>query len=195
MPEALRIIHAEHENLAAVYRCLQAVINDVEAGRLEPDFEFFDAVFDYVAEFLNRYHHPKENDYLFAALRRRRPDMEGKLARLEKQHRECGPALESVHMALDAWRETGPDAFPAFRDATERLIRFETQHMQEEEGEVIPVARAELGADDWQAIDAAFLDNDDPVFGEEPRRRFHHLFTRLMDMLPPRYGAGSIPPA
>ena len=41
--------------------------------------------------------------------------------------------------------------------------------MRLEETTVMPAARKALNRQDWKAIDAAFLDNDDPLFGERVR--------------------------
>ena len=46
---------------------------DIERRGYSPDFELFYLILEYVRDFVDRYHHPKEDHYLFKALRRRVP--------------------------------------------------------------------------------------------------------------------------
>ncbi len=190
MPVADRIISKEHRNLAALLSCLKAVVREIEGCGVEPDFELFERIFDYVEGFLNRFHHPKEDAYLFAALRRRRPDMTTTLARLEAQHRGVDRELAKLRSALDLFRREGPSAFFQFRDRVEAYCRAELAHMSLEETEVLPAARKALTKADWAEIDAAFQAHEDPLFGTKPRAEFRRLFSRIADCAPAPYGLG-----
>ena len=58
------------------------------AAPVEPPF--FNAVFDYIEQFIDRSHHPKEDDYLFRLLRLRSAEAAAILDRLQAEHRN-GP--------------------------------------------------------------------------------------------------------
>ena len=72
MSQAVNIIKQEHLNYLALLRCLGHLVDDLEGGEGSGDPELFHDIVDYIESFLNRYHHPKEDEYLFRALRRRR---------------------------------------------------------------------------------------------------------------------------
>ena len=47
-----------------------------------------------------------------------------------------------------------------------------------------------ISEEDWQAIDNAFLANDDPLFGSKRRKEFSGLFTKIVSMTPAPFGLG-----
>src|SRR5438876_11314834 len=91
MQNALDIIRNEHRALAAVLSGLREFTEGIHQGKYQPDFELLYAMIAYVTELPERVHHPKEDDYLFVALRKRPPDSVPALDALQKEHRE-GPA-------------------------------------------------------------------------------------------------------
>jgi len=55
----------------------------------------------------------------------------------------------------------------------------------------MPLARESFRAEDWAPIDRAFLDNDDPLFGERARAEFRQLFHRIASLAPESIGLGA----
>ena len=74
MALALAIIREEHRSLSAVIRTLRILAREVRDRGRAPDYEVFTLILDYIEGFSDRFHHPKEDEYLFAALRRRCTD-------------------------------------------------------------------------------------------------------------------------
>ncbi len=190
MVQAIAIIQNEHRGLAAVLSCLSSVVRDIEDRSLEPDFELFHAIVDYIESFLDRFHHPKEDDFLFDRLRRRHPEAADLLEELEDEHR-CGEVLTGeLKAALEAYENEGEAAFQPFREAVETYHAFERSHMGKEERDVLPLARRYLAAEDWREIDEAFTANDDPLFGDSPTDRYRKLFSAIASRAPAPYGLG-----
>jgi len=196
MANALTTIRQEHRNLAAVLSCMVSVVRDIEENSLEPDFELFTAMFDYVSSFLDQFHHPKENIFLFNALRERHPDCSATLDKLEAEHKEGPQHLAHVRAALDAYAGTHGSpvdkarALKSFRSAIETYNAFEWAHMNLEETVVIPLARSHLTPEDWRAMDEAFNANEDPLFGTRPRDEFARLFNSIVNHAPAPHGYG-----
>lgn len=188
MSDALQTIHREHRALAAVVHCLQHVLKDIDTGRIGPEFELFQAVLDYVRDFPDRFHHPKEDDHLFAALRKRDPSVRVTLDELQAQHREGERLIADLRWKLDDWRKDPDGAFAPFRDAALAYVDFQRRHMALEESKVLPAARKHLTENDWRSINAAFDDNDDPIFGDRPREAYDKLFARIVRLAPAPYG-------
>ena len=67
-PEAVQIILDEHLSIAAVIYTLRYLARGITDGK-EPDFQLLRAILDYIVEYPDRWHHPKENLYLFRVLR------------------------------------------------------------------------------------------------------------------------------
>ena len=188
---AIAIIKSEHKNLGAVLYSLEKLIEEIDDGK-QPDFSIFHGLLTYIDGFLDRYHHPKENLYLFPALLKRAPDAEALIHELGQQHTEGEILFVDMLKALSAYEFSGNEAFPAFREKVLAYCEFERDHAIKEEREVLPRAEAELTAEDWQGIDAAFGENRDPMFGQDWDNEFSDLFDRLVNRLPAPLGLGEV---
>ena len=72
--KAIAIIQDEHRAITAVVEGLRHLVAEIATGRMVPDHALLGALFHYIEQFPERLHHPKEDDFLFARLRVRRPD-------------------------------------------------------------------------------------------------------------------------
>lgn len=190
MPKAIQIIEDEHRNLETVLFSLQALVRETARAHTTPDFKVFHGILTYIDSFLDFYHHPKENIYLFPALCARCPKAEKIVQELKDQHRQGANLLNRLYRALSRYEFQGAEAFEAFRDATETYVAFERAHAAQEERELLPLAREHLTERDWTPIDTAFSDHEDPLFGDAPRAEYQMLLHRIVNLAPPPYGAG-----
>lgn len=190
--KAIGIIEDEHRAITAVIEGLRHVVTEMVAGRMPADHALLGAMFHYIGEFPERLHHPKEDEYLFARLRVRRPDVEPMLASLEREHAIGRERFVELKAAWERCRDD-PARLAAFADAVERYAHFHWRHMRKEEDDVLPLAREALTAEDWSAIDAAFASNDDPIVGVPASKAFRELFRKLVAIVPPPYGVGPEP--
>lgn len=188
MSKSLDIIHDEHRALAAMLSGLRAIAAGIEAGRLQPDFELFDDMLRYIEEVPEKLHHPKEDDYLFARLWERCPQAAPVLSELEFEHRLGASRMAVLKEALAGYRERGAAGFEGFYAALKEYIDREWKHMNTEEKQVFPLARQHLSAEDWAAIDAAFLANDNPWQGAAGE--YAGLFSRIVNEAPAPVGLG-----
>ncbi|MGI9319568.1 MAG: hemerythrin domain-containing protein [bacterium] len=188
--KSLTIIKNEHRSLGAVLYCLKQLVSAVDGGK-QPDFRVFHGLLMYIDRFLDRYHHPKENKYLFPAVLNRNPDLAATIELLGKQHREGEQMFIKVLKALSAYEYHGQPAFEEFKQAVSEYTTFEFEHAQKEESEILPVAESTLSKEDWQLIDAAFLDHHDPMFGDKPTAEFSALHRQIVSIIPAPLGLGS----
>jgi hemerythrin-like domain-containing protein len=189
MPGAVAIIQDEHRALTAVISALQYLAREVAAGG-EPDYEVLTVILDYVESFPDRLHHPKEDRYLFAALRARSAATVPVLDELEAEHRRGDELTRELRYLLTRCRVGGAAARAEFAAAVQHYAEFHWAHMRKEEDVVLPAAREALTAADWREIDAAFEENDEPVPGLPPRREFEALFRLIVRLAPPPVGVG-----
>ncbi|HUV22308.1 MAG TPA: hemerythrin domain-containing protein [Gammaproteobacteria bacterium] len=186
---ALTIIKSEHQNLAAVLYSMEHLIGEIDNGK-HPDFAVFHGLFTYIDRFLDQYHHPKENRYLFPAVLARAPDTRKLIQELGRQHSEGETLFVEMLKALSAYEFSGASEFPQFRDSLLKYTAFERHHALLEESELLPRASEVLDASDWETIDAAFGENQDPMFGDRWDSEFSVLFARLVNSLPTPLGLG-----
>jgi hemerythrin-like domain-containing protein len=188
--QAIRIIREEHQSLAAVLHGLLYLVHEIRAHRIEPDFALLGAMVYYIDTFPERFHHPKEDAWLFRLLLLRHPPAAEIIARLQSEHRAGSGKLRQLEQALIRYQQGGRDEFPAFAAAVEAYVAFERNHIRSEETEVLPLAQQHLTPADWAEIDAAFLDHADPLLGKAVRDDFLELFRRIVNLAPPPIGVG-----
>lgn len=195
---ALRIIKDEHQAIAAVLYSLRYLVRKAADGQLELDPRLLHAMLDYIVEFPERLHHPKENRYLFKALRLRHPQAGAVLDELVEEHARGEILIEELKRALLALEAAGPAGLNEFSRVVEKYSDFHWQHMRKEEDMVMPLAEKWLTPEDWVAIGEAFRENDNPLFGIRPREQFEKLLQRILRLAPPPLGEPTLrrrPPA
>ncbi len=190
--KAIAIIQDEHRAITAVVEGLRHLVAEIAAGRMAPDHALLGALFHYIEEFPERLHHPKEDDFLFARLRVRRPDAAPVLDRLHNEHVIGRERLAELKARWERYRGDAA-TLPLFVEGVERYSHFHWLHMRKEEEQVLPLAAEALTREDWEAIDAAFASNNDPVVGVAASKAFRELFRHLVAIMPPPFGVGPEP--
>ncbi len=193
-PAALSIIRDEHRSLVAVLQGLQFLVRDIRDRGVQPDFELFTLIIDYIDIFPEKFHHPKENEHLFKAVRARTAEANAVLDDLEREHARGDELIHDLRQALARYRVGGAAGFDAFAAAVDAYLDFHWKHMRKEEELVMPLAERVLTDADWQAIDAAFRSNDDPLFGAKPKAEFRMLFQLIVNRAPAPLGVGAPAP-
>ena len=186
--QSLEIIHEEHRALAAMLNGLRAIAAGIESGRLQPDYDLLADMIRYIDEVPEKLHHPKENQYLFARLRPRCPEALAIIEALEAEHAQGDARIAALRAALASYRQAGAAGFAAFHEQLTHYIELEWQHMNTEEHAVFPLARKHLTEEDWAAIDAAFLANDNPWQGAAGE--YQALFSKIVNVAPAPVGLG-----
>ncbi len=190
MTAALDILHREHRAIAAVLHCLSHIVEETRAGKLAPEFEFFDAVISYMRDFPDRMHHPKEDEFFFKVLRTKAPELVPTLDALHEEHVAGDRLLAELDQKLDDWRKASEDTDRAstFLDEADAYVDFQRKHAAREERTVMPESRKFLDDADWEPINAAFLDNDDPMFGSRTQETYAKLFGKIVALAPQPWG-------
>ena len=190
--QAIRTIQDEHRSLAAVLHGMLYIVHKIRDHGMKPDFDLLGAMVYYIDAFPERFHHPKEDKYLFYLLRIRHPESAPLIERLEAEHRIGAGQIRALEQALTRYQQGGAAEFTSFLTAVEAYAAFHWEHMRTEEKELLPLAEKHLTAGDWEAIDAAFAGHTDPLFGEGPSEDYHKVFQRILNLAPPPIGLGRV---
>lgn len=187
---AVRIVQDEHRALAAVLHGTLYLMHTIRDDGMKPDFDLLGAMVYYRDAFPERFHHPKEDKYLFKVLRVRCPGARPLLDQLQEEHRAGAEKIRTLEQTLARYGQGGDAESAAFIAAVEAYAAFHWQHMGREEKEALPLAEKHLTAGDWEVIDAAFTGHSDPLFGEAPSEDCRKLFRRILNLAPPPIGLG-----
>lgn len=188
---SLQIIRDEHASLAAM---LQSMRMMVVLGPGEGRHTFFDvvrAMLFYIDEFPERLHHPKESNLLFPRVVKASPKVMGAIDKLERDHMYSEKAVRELQHMLMAWELLGSSRRAAFEDAFSKYVDFYLEHMSLEESVILPEAERCLSAEDWHTLDAAFVENADPLTGHyPPTQEYEKLFSLIVTRAPAPIGLG-----
>ncbi len=183
MTLAYRIVRSEHYEINLVMRCLHNLADALHREAWQPDFDLLFLILHYVESFPSTFHHPKEEDYLFKAVRLRSPDSGPILDELCNDHAEGLDLISELRDSLETYVGR-PAARGWFHDAAKSYARHEREHMRREERTVLPLALQVLSKEDWVEIDAAFERNEHPLLSARRRAEFDKLFALILRRIP-----------
>ena len=181
----LMVIRDEHSALSAVLRSIGLLLSEHRRRGTLPDFTVLRAMLFYIDEFPERIHHTKESELLFPRVRLRSREGAEVLDRLDADHawsaarvRELEHELLAFEMMNDA--PDGAARRAAFEKAMDDYIDAYLEHIRTEEKVVLPLAERVLTAADWAELDAAFMQNRDPLTRREGDDAYRPLFKRIL---------------
>ena len=181
----LMVIRDEHSALSAVLRSIGLLLSEHRRRRTLPDFTVLRAMLFYIDEFPEKIHHTKESELLFPRVRQRSPEGAAVLDRLDADHawsaarvRELEHELVAFEMMNDVPDGTARRA--AFEQAMDGYIDAYLEHIRTEEKVVLPLAEQVLTTADWAELDAAFMQNRDPLTRRCVDDAYQPLFKRIL---------------
>ena len=178
-----RIIRSEHYEIDLVMRCLHNLADALHREAWRPDFDLLFLILHYVESFPATFHHPKEEDYLFKAVRLCSPDSGPILDELCNDHAEGLDLISELRDSLETY-VGHPAARGWFHDAAKKYARHEREHMRREEWTILPRALQVFSKEDWVEIDATFERNEHPLLRAGRRENFDMLFARIFRRMP-----------
>jgi nucleotide-binding universal stress UspA family protein/hemerythrin-like domain-containing protein len=180
---AVGIILDEHRSIAVVVQAMRELSQD--AASEHGSRASLEGMIDYLREFPERIHHPKEERHLHRLLRERVPGLGPMLAEVETQHVTERRHLEEVTGCLSRWTKDGAGIAELIA-ATEAMAEYQLKHIGYEERILLPLARRHLLERDWIEIVEAFAANDDPGYGDLSAAEFRRIFTRIANAVAER---------
>jgi branched-chain amino acid transport system ATP-binding protein len=193
--QALDIISAEHRGMWRLTAALDSIGHDMQQSGAHAPAQVIIMMLDYLSSYVDRMHHPKEDEYLFRLLRKYGTQADAEIDRLQVEHAEEPQRLAALRRLAAAVAQGDQASRPAFFEGLDRFTDNLRAHIRAEESIVMPMARKMLSTADWQEIDAAFLNNDDPLFGTNAKTEFAELRARLVALAPDPVGLGGSLPA
>src|ERR1700680_1735847 len=145
------------------------VVREIRYVGIKPDFVLLGAMVHYIDAFQERFHHPKEDAYLFKLLGSRHPGALPLLDRLKQEHESGTVKLRELQRALTSYQHGSSAEFPKFAALVAGYAAFHWEHMRLEENDLLPLAERHLTDEDWDVANAAFVGHTDPLVGAGSR--------------------------
>ncbi len=169
----------EHSNVGLLLLMLDSYFAAMSGGEDVDDALLLDAM-TYMTDFVNGFHHPKE-ELAVEAVADRSAAIRGAKAGLEAQHRRIREVGLSLRVALERTLLDEPIARQRLAEAGFAYAAEMRRSMEREEATVFPALAKGLDADAWHVIDARIGPQTDPLFGETVHQRYAELFRELTD--------------
>jgi len=162
MNKAVEFLLHEHEHMQKVLSAFRKQLDTFEAAG-DPDYEILSESLAYCRDYLEQWHHPRE-DVMLEILQKRDPDKAAPLVELEEQHKEL------ARMTLRV--------VSVFRDVSERgaihvredlvttggdLVSSYRNHIRWEETHFFPAVEEAFTPADWEELDQRLKPAPDPL--------------------------------
>ena len=178
MARAIEELEIDHRNMRQLLAIIEEEMDAYRRGDV-PDFDLLDLIVDYILNYPEISHHPRE-DAIYAVLMRRDPVAAAAIGNLMEEHRQMS-ALTQRFAAAIANVERDVETPKEWLEALVReYLGRNRRHMQAEEQQFFPRAVAALSDADWAEIGGRLHRLVDPLFGGKVTQDYLRLHQRIM---------------
>jgi len=178
MARTIEDLQIDHRNMRQLLAIIEEEMDAYRQGGT-PDFDLLDLILDYILNYPEISHHPRE-DAIYAVLMHRDPRGAAAVGNLIEEHRQLSSLTQRLAAAI-ANVERDVEMPKEWLDALVReYLARNRAHMQAEEQHFFPRAIAALDDQDWAEIDARLHRLVDPLFGGKVTQGYLRLHQRIM---------------
>jgi len=189
----LESLYAEHRSITAVLDTVSALVRSAAEEGAPFEAASFHAMLHYLEIFPERHHHPKEEEFLFPAIRARTAEANDVLDRLQRQHGAGEEALHVLQQKLVRAEHGGAADLASFAEAARTFVERYRAHLAIEESELMPIARRALSRVEWAEIERQFRRRPDPLGDAAVEPDMRALLQRITSLAPAPLGFGGLP--
>lgn len=150
MSDIIDVIHSEHKIIMRILGRLEREIGRFEIGK-RPNFDLLKDIAGYFQTHPDQCHHPRE-DILYDALADKVPEAAEMTGDLRAEHEVLARQADTFSQGLTSILMEVEISRPAFVAMARNFIARQKHHLANEEKILLPLARAELDADDLGEI-------------------------------------------
>lgn len=178
MHHIIDALHTDHVNFSRLLRLLERQAEILRAGDL-PDFEIMFDTIDYLQDYADLYHHPRE-DLIFGYYLERSDVAREQVHELSRQHRSLWEHTNRLRQTIDGilHGEIVPRA--EFIEKITEYVEKQKEHLNTEEGYILPMLEEALGPADWGELLRLLPSRPDPLFGPSVDQQYGALYTRIL---------------
>ena len=177
MHATLKKLYRDHAHFNRLMDLLERQLDGLEEGS-GPVPPLLTELVAYVADYVDTFHHPVE-DQLYQLMLARSDTGREQLDRLLGDHQLLTNVTRKLRKALAAIEGNGAQARSEALALGRELVRDQRAHMQFEEKEAFPLLREELAAEAFDQAAAAIPAMEDPLLDAAQQKRYPALFACL----------------
>jgi hemerythrin-like domain-containing protein len=177
MSNALGDLHKDHVNFSRLLKVLSEKTTALKEDRI-PNYDLMRDVLDYLENYADLYHHPKENLIYSFHLKRSTSGKET-FEQLMQEHVELKQLTVQLYRAVDGLLHGEILPKEKFIEQLSEFVARQRQHLDTEESEIFPLLEKSLTADDWKQIEKTMPKQTDPLF-DKVERQYEALYERAL---------------
>ena len=176
MREVIVALCREHESIRSVLDVLDSETAYLAEyrGRRRADYRLVWAAIEYMSDFPDLVHHPKE-DLVYNRLCAVDPAAAGRVGDIPAAHRVLASDLRALATELAAVMQDPRRPRSALSVVARGFVRHLRHHLDAEEAVFFPVAERTLDAGTWAELKHRAIARLDPLIGGEASERFEAL--------------------
>jgi hemerythrin-like domain-containing protein len=151
----LYTLRHEHRVIERALRALDGICARLQWGHYVPA-EILSQLVEFINTFADRYHHGKEEAYLFPVLRRHGFTQSGPLGAIAREHQIENELSTEMQLAIEGYREADPVARQRFVDAARRYSDHLLSHIDKEDAILFRLADEIIDQEDVASLCAGF---------------------------------------
>lgn len=180
MSKILDELHQDHIRMAQLLDILAAQFAHLKDADADVDLRLMRDIADYFVSFPDAVHHPTE-DAVFDTLEARSPDLRMRFEALRQDHVELALIGREFFELMQSACSGHVVPRAQLAAATDNFLRRQRQHMDVEESEIFPLARAYLQGVSIGKFGTNYNGADDPLFGGKIRDGFSRLHEAITE--------------
>jgi len=166
MSKPFYVLKHEHRVIERALRALDGMCMKLAgASKVSPDSLL--ELIDFITTFADRYHHGKEEKFLFPALERRGiPREGGPLGVMEHEHRVERKLIAELRYSANAYSEGDEMAAHSFTEAAQAYLSLLVSHIEKEDSVLFRLGEEILDDEDKASLAKSFCESDEALGGK-----------------------------
>ncbi|MGY6214083.1 hemerythrin domain-containing protein [Methylolobus aquaticus] len=173
-------LHADHINFSRLLNLLERQVVTLKDGGM-PDLEIMLDTIDYLQNYADLYHHPRE-DLIFRYHLERSDVARAEVDELRRQHRALWESTNRVRLAIDGILHGDIVQRDVFIEQISAYVTQQMDHLNAEEGYILPLLRQLFEVQDWEQLNRSLPYRADPLFGPTVDQQYRALYTRILNV-------------
>lgn len=174
MHRVMKELHQDHIHLSRLLKMLVRHVLVLQKGG-DPDFEMMIDIVDYIRDYSDNHHHPKEDSVyrIFKSTTDKASDIVDGLLHEHQQIPKVTIAFEellkgALNGSLIIERNL-------LSEKVTNFIDIQWDHLNTEESTLFPLINKIMKDSDWEKVEALITKKKDPLFGVSVEKRYENL--------------------
>ncbi len=179
MSNIMQALRTDHSNFTHLLDLLRDALEILHEGDRPNYTAMLDSV-DYLQDYADLYHHPKE-DFLYQYYLERSIEGQEVIQELMQQHLDLKQRTTRLRKTLEGLLHDAVVSKKQLMNQLSDFIERQTVHLLTEEANIFPLLEQKLTAHDWRQLAAMLPTRIDPLFGSRVASQYAALYERIAE--------------